>query len=82
MLRQALQRMKSIPAIASVAWADRVPFLGTGVSAFQKEQGASLGSIFNGVSDAYFDTVGIPLLAGRTFSHEEIDKDRPLAVIS
>lgn len=81
-LRQALQRMKSISAIESVAWADRVPFLGTGAGIFQNEQGASLGCIFNGVSDEYFAAVGIGLVAGRTFRREEIDKEPSIAVIS
>jgi predicted permease len=81
-LRQAVRRMEAIPSIASVAWADRVPFLGTGTSTFENERGASLGCVFNGVSDEYFATVGIRLLAGRTFRREEIDNDAPIAVIS
>ena len=81
-LRQALQQVEAVPAVASVAWADRVPFLGTGNGTFQNEHGASLSCIFNGVSDEYFATVGIGLLAGRTFTREEINREPPIAVIS
>lgn len=41
-----------------------------------------LGCIFNGVSDEYFATVGIPLFAGRTFTKQEIEQQPPIAVIS
>jgi predicted permease len=80
--RQAMARMQALPEVASVAWADRVPFLGTGSGVFRNEQGAVLGCIFNGVSDEYFSTLGIPLVAGRTFTQQEIDQQPPLAVIS
>src|SRR5258708_1006892 len=56
--REALARMQALPEIVSVAWADRPPFLGTGSGVFRNEQGAVLGSIFNGVSDEYFATLG------------------------
>ena len=80
--RQAVARMEALPEIASVAWADRVPFLGTGSGPFRNEQGTILGCIFNGVSDQYFNTLGIPLLAGRTFTRLEIEQQPPIAVIS
>jgi ABC-type antimicrobial peptide transport system permease subunit len=49
---------------------------------FRNEQGATLGCIFNGVSDEYFSTLGIPLLEGRTFTQQEIELQNPVAVIS
>ena len=80
--RQALTRMQSLPGIASVAWADRVPFLGTGTGPFHNEGGAVLHCVFNGVSDEYFATVGISTLAGRTFTPQEIEGESAIAVIS
>jgi predicted permease len=80
--RKAVTAMQSLAEIKSVAWADRSPFLGTGSGPFRNEQGAALGCIFNGVSDEYFDTLGIPLLAGRTFSAQEIEQQPPIAVIN
>jgi predicted permease len=80
--RQAVARIEALPEVASVAWADRAPFLGHGAGVFRSAQGALLGCIFNGVSDEYFTTLGIPLVAGRTFTPHEIDQLPPLAVIS
>src|SRR5262249_60529424 len=80
--RQALARFEALPEIASVAWADRSPFLGTGSGVFRNEQVAVLGCIFNGVSDEYFATLGIPLVTGRTFTKQEIEQPPPIAVIS
>jgi len=70
--------MEALPEIASVAWADRVPFLGTGSGLFRNEQGTILACIFNGVSAHYFNTLGIPLLAGRTFTRLEIEQQPPI----
>jgi len=80
--RQAEARIEALPEIASVAWADRPPFLGTGSGPFRNEQGAVLGCIFNGVSDKYFATLGIPLVAGRIFTQQEIEQQPPIVVIS
>ncbi|MGH9553782.1 MAG: ABC transporter permease, partial [Terriglobales bacterium] len=80
--RQAVARMQAIPEIVSVAWADRSPFLGTGSGPFRNEQGAVLGCIFNGASDEYFATLGIPLLTGRTFTQQELEQQPPIAVIN
>jgi len=80
--RQVVSRIEALPGVSSVAWADRVPFLGTGSGAFRNEQGAVLGCIFNGVSDEYFATLGIPLVAGRTFTQQEMEQQPPIAVIS
>lgn len=79
---QAVARMRALPEVASVAWADRPPFLGTGSAAFSNAQGAVLGCIFNGVSDEYFATLGLPLVAGRAFTKQEIEQQPPIAVIS
>jgi predicted permease len=80
--RRAVTRIQALPEVASVAWADRSPFLGTGAGPFRNEQGAIVGCIFNGVSDEYFETLGIPLIAGRTFTRQEIEQEPPIALIS
>jgi predicted permease len=80
--RQAVSQMRALPEVASVALADRPPFLGTGSGFFYNESGSGLGCIFNGVSDEYFATLGIPVLAGRTFTELEIEQEQPVAVIS
>jgi predicted permease len=75
-------RIAALPQIESAAWADRAPFLGTGSGPFRNEDGVLLGCIFNGVSDTYFQTLGIPLLAGRTFTQLELERQEPVAVVS
>ncbi len=82
MQHEAITRMQALPEVTSVAWADRVPFLGIGSGVFRNERGAVLGCIFNGISGEYFSTLGIPLVAGRTFTQQEIEQQPPLAVIS
>ncbi len=79
---RAIARMQALPEVASVTWADRAPFLGTGTGLFRNEGGAALGCVFNGVSDGYFATLGLPLLKGRSFTQQEMEQQSPIAVIS
>ena len=74
--------MKAVPGVQYVSWADRPPFLGHGSTVFSNEAGAWLNCIFNGVSEDYFATLGIPVLSGRNFTAAEIDGAAPVAVIS
>jgi len=82
MLRQVMDRLHGLPEVASVAWADRPPFVGHGSYDVRDEHGAWVNCLFNLVSDRYFETIGIPVLAGRTFTPEEIESAAPVIVIS
>jgi predicted permease len=75
-------RIKAIPGITSVAWADRPPFLGHGSAGFENEAGKQIPCLFNMVTGEYFETLGIPLLTGRTFTQAESDTSAPVAIIS
>ncbi|MBZ5623247.1 MAG: ABC transporter permease [Acidobacteriia bacterium] len=83
-LRQAVDRIQGLPEVASVAWADRPPFLGHGSFSVHDERGVWVVNccLFNLVSDRYFETLGIPLLAGRNFTPAEIESAAPVMVIS
>jgi predicted permease len=81
----ALDRVRQLPGVASVALAAVPPFH------IVHAREAVAGSILapgparvqrNEVSATYFDTVGIRVLEGRTFSEEEVDRQFPVAVIS
>jgi putative ABC transport system permease protein len=81
-LRQAMERIQALPDVVSVAFADRPPFLGHGSFDVQVEPGRYVNSLYNLVSDRYFETLGIPLLAGRTFTPEEVESAAPVIVVS
>src|SRR5262249_23615947 len=73
LIKTVVERVGALPGVQSVAWADRPPFLAHGTGDFQNERGAITNCLFNFVSASYFDTVGIPLLAGRGFSQQEVE---------
>jgi predicted permease len=81
-MRGITERIKAIPEVTSVAWADRPPFLGHGSAGFENEAGKPIPCLFNLVSREYFETLGIPVLAGRTFTQNETDESAPVAIIS
>jgi predicted permease len=82
LLRQVVDRIEALPEVASVAWADRFPFLGHGTGGFVNEHGARVRCLFNVVSNRYFETLGLPLLAGRDFSIEEVESRAHVVVVS
>ncbi len=82
LLHRVADRLRELPEVASVAVADRPPFLGHGTSVYRNDQGQELPSLFNRVTDGYFETLGIPVIAGRTFTPAEAENQAPVAVIS
>jgi predicted permease len=82
LLRHAVDRIGAIPGVASVAWADRAPFLGHGTADFGNERGTATACLYNLVSDTYFATLGIPLVAGRNFTRQEVESHAPVVVIN
>jgi hypothetical protein len=81
-LRQAVERIQALPDVAAVSWSERPPFLGHGSHDVRDEHGAWVNCLFNQVSDRYFETLGIPILAGRNFTSQEIETAAPVIVIS
>ena len=69
-----------MPEVASVAWADHPPFLGHASWGFRNQDGSVDRWILNRVSDTFFETVGLPLVAGRTFSAQEIEQRAAVAL--
>ena len=82
LLHQVRERVQALPEVASVAWVDRPPFLGHGSGPFESDAGTAVQCLFNAASDRYFETVGIPLLAGRDFTRQEIERGDAVAIIS
>jgi predicted permease len=76
-LRAVLDQVATLPGVISVGAARVVPFRGTGETATAEIQGASntdqglaTARIIH-VSDGYFVTMGIPILAGREFARTD-----------
>ena len=82
LLRRATERIRSLPGVSSVTWSDRVPFLGHGMGGFDNERGNPTDCLFALISDGYFETLGIPLVAGRSFTRQEVETDAPVVVIN
>ena len=82
LVRHAVDRIAAIPGVASVGWADRAPFLAHGTGGFENERGAGTNCLFNFVSGSYFETLGIPLVAGRTFTRQEVENPGPVVMIN
>jgi predicted permease len=81
---RVLSRIAALPQVQRVALVNRVP-MGGGVNArsIRPHPEAALISVnFNVVSEEYFETIGLPLLRGRSFSSRDIENSLGVAVIN
>jgi putative ABC transport system permease protein len=76
--RQVTEKIKEIPGVQSVSLVRGLPFSGNGGTTAiilpdreLPERGKEPEVMFNTVTPNYFDTIGIPLLRGRTFGDED-----------
>lgn len=81
LLRLSIERLREMPEVAAVGWADRPPFMGHGSGGFRNEHGSQFNSLFNLVSAGYFDALGVHFVAGRNFTPEEVETAAPVVVI-
>jgi predicted permease len=82
--RRVMERLQTVREIRSVALGG-VPLMGTWTPPILVEgpQTTVRGRTLAGyASDTYFDTLGIPLLRGRSFTRQEADRGAAIAVIS
>jgi putative ABC transport system permease protein len=77
-----LERVRALPGVAGAAGIRALPFSGNGSSAtFRLAANAEpREAMLNATTGAYFETLRIPLLAGRLF--DAGDRDRPVIVVS
>ena len=85
--RQVTEKVKEIPGVESVTLVRALPFSGNGGSTTiilpdreLPKAGTEPEVMFNTVMPNYFETIGIPLLKGRTFSNGD-QANAPTAVI-
>ena len=85
-LEPALARITAIPGVTSAATAIGLPFQGgpatRDVTIPGKPHTDSWTTAFDGVSDGYFQTLGLPLLRGRLLTSEDIVGARRVAVVN
>jgi len=90
--RHLEQRVRALPGVQSVAYADRAPFWGDDEGPDATEEvrlpGQASGSgpraAWNVVSADYFDTLRIPIMRGRPFRRSDTiaEKAAPVAIVS
>ncbi|HEX8837182.1 MAG TPA: ABC transporter permease [Candidatus Acidoferrum sp.] len=86
--RQIIDRLRTLPEIASVALAYRLPYLGTMTFALQVEGSQASPrslpgqTLANYVSPSYFPTLGIPIVRGRGFTPQEAEELLPAVIVS
>ncbi len=83
---QILERVKSLPGVVSAAISDESPFKGRSQGASyliggRPDNGSSLHGHTLNVGDAYFKTMEIPVLRGRTFTRADWDSSAQVAII-
>jgi putative ABC transport system permease protein len=80
---QLLDRVRELPGVHSASYSSFTPVSGKEVGINVVVEGYTLqpGEVANerfvGVSPAYFETMGIPLLAGRDFTEEDMHAESP-----
>jgi predicted permease len=83
--RQLLASVRDTPGVESAAETLIVPLRGDGWNQFVNvpENGIERKLVdFNGISDGYFRTLGIPLLAGRDFNENDRPNVPPVAIVN
>ena len=85
--RQVTEKVQEIPGVQSVALVRGLPFSGNGGSTAitlpdreLPQKGTEPEVMFNTATPNYFETIGIPLLRGRTFGNED-QANTPTVVI-
>lgn len=84
--RSLLDRMRAIPGVASAATATMIPLSGSGWNQWVWMEGQALQQKtlvwFNRVSDGYFSTIGMRLLAGRDFDARDSLSASSVAIVN
>ena len=81
--RQLRERLAALPGVQSVSLSLVSPLSNnSGGTIIPAESGQETFAYFNAVSPKFFETLGIPLLQGRTFTEQERQEQAPVALIS
>ncbi|SPE35746.1 conserved membrane hypothetical protein [Candidatus Sulfopaludibacter sp. SbA3] len=88
-VHQALESLSGLPGVQSAAVVSSLPLAGLGVGTTISVAGQPAPpldqrplTLVRYISGSYFSTMGIPLLAGRTFSDADTPQSPPVVVVS
>jgi predicted permease len=89
LMEQLVERTRGFPGVRQVAYASHVPFtegtpirLNFRVEGSAQDELASPSLVQNSISDDYFETVGIRLVAGRPFHATDTNDNEDVAIIN
>jgi predicted permease len=80
--KRVVERLETLPEVRFLTLADRVPMAGTWTPPVRVDQTRDGRTLADHVSSSFFDTLGIPILRGRTFTRQECETEANVAVIS
>jgi predicted permease len=82
----ALDRLVDVPGVRSASTCNRIPFLGSNTWSFTAPgtdfAEAGMRTRFNLAGPGYFETMGIPILAGRAFTRDDLPGSPMVAVVN
>src|SRR5262249_53872975 len=86
---EVLRRARAVPGVASATVATNVPFDGSQTQANlpyaipgRDEGGTQPFAVGEVVGAGYFETLGVPLLSGRTFDTHDVGQQPTVAIVS
>ncbi|MGC2109626.1 MAG: ABC transporter permease [Candidatus Korobacteraceae bacterium] len=87
--QQALERISALPGVKSASFSDGLPMTRIRMMKFTVDgqptppRGSEPTADMRGISaPSYFETLGIPIVAGRNFTVDEINQTQPVIVIN
>lgn len=80
--RQLLDEIRAVPGVASAAMCTHVPLNGSSWTLGVDVNAKKGSSKFTWISNGYFATLGVPLLAGRDFNAKDMGNSRPVLIVN
>jgi macrolide transport system ATP-binding/permease protein len=80
--KRVVGRLETLPDVLHLTLAERPPMAGTWTPPVRVDQTREGRTLADHVSSSFFDTLGIPILRGRTFTRQECETEANVAVVS